>query len=142
MRSIYAVKLAGRFGREADLLATNDAISTALHGLPTGWFSRLQPNTVTLALLDDWLSAKRASLTGELDPRTFRFIDDELWSFVKSRLNPQEIEAIHIEVAESPALRRRPDINAAIDELIRDYAAIAEIGAEAPNAHAAEIQVR
>lgn len=126
LRQIFAIKHEARFGGNAELRAAKDAYSLTLSHLPSGWLKRIQPDTATAALLENWLSAKLATLTGELDPRVFRLIDDGLWSFAKDRLKPKEIEAIHVEVEEAALYQRRRSATDVIDELIKDYAEIAK----------------
>lgn len=100
LRHIYAVKVINRLGEPAELAALENLQSAVLSSLPAGWFKRPGREMIAMALLDDWVTAKREVLAGAVDEDVFRLIDNELWQFAKDRLQPQEIEKLQVEAAE------------------------------------------
>ncbi|MDO9384304.1 MAG: hypothetical protein Q7T86_15745 [Hyphomicrobiaceae bacterium] len=135
LRQIFIVKSEAKFGADAELKAAHDAYLLTKRSTPSGWLTRTRPETAAVALLEDWLSAKVASLNGALEPQIFLAIDNELWSFAKERLKPSEIEAIHSE-AEAALTHRRRNATDAINALIRDYAELAQGTGSTPSSTA------
>jgi hypothetical protein len=125
LRHIFAVKAAGRLGRENELDVTTEALAS-FRRQPSSWLQRIQPETVADALLDHWLSAKSAVLSNLLDEKIFQTIDDELWVFAKSVLKPKEIEDLHAEALISANLTTRRRAVLDIEDLIVEYAAMGE----------------
>lgn len=132
LRHTYAVKRARSLDHDAQLLVENE-VSNILSDLPSGWLSRLQPDTVAMAVLDDWLASERAASTELLDRKLFRLIDDEVWSFVKDRLKPQEIETIQVEVAERETQARRRGVEVEMEDLIEDVSGMSDASNNAAN---------
>ena len=125
LRHIFAVKSAGRLGHENELNATMEALAS-FRRQPSGWLQRIQPETVAGALLDHWLSAKSAVLSNLIDEKIFQTIDDEIWVFAKNTLKPKEIEDLHTETLIDERLTTRHRAVSAIEDLIVEYAAMAE----------------
>lgn len=123
-QEIFRIKHAGKFGGDEEQRAIAAGRTLTSQILPAGWLKPVEPDHVARTLFDHWLSAKQAVMTREIAQDIFRLIDDELWSFTKGRLKPQEIEAIHLQVERSSLDQRRRSADQTIDELIKEYAEI------------------